>query len=82
MLTIRLQRGGKRHAPFYRLVIADKARHVTKKIIANIGTYSPATKVLNLTDKASLEKYLNSGATVSTTAKSILTKAGFNFVQK
>ena len=44
MLTIRLQRIGKRNSPSFRVVVAEKESHVTKKITEALGNYDPKTK--------------------------------------
>jgi small subunit ribosomal protein S16 len=74
MLIIRLQRTGKRHAPSYRLVVAEKARSVSKKIQEVLGTYSPATKVLVLKQGNTLEIHLKNNIQMSETVASILKK--------
>jgi len=57
MVKIRLQRQGKKKAPFYHIVVADSKSPRDGKIIEQIGTYdpmtNPATVVIN---KELLEK--------------------------
>ena len=74
MLIIRLQRTGKRHAPTYRLVVAEKQKSVSKKIHDIIGTYHPVSKQLVLKQGNKLETYLQNNIAKSETALSILKK--------
>ena len=41
MVKIRLQRAGKKKAPFYHIVVADSKSPRDGKIIEQIGTYNP-----------------------------------------
>ncbi len=44
MVVIRLARFGTKHAPKYRITVADHRRYVTGKYIEIIGTYNPAPR--------------------------------------
>ena len=44
MVKIRLQREGKKKAPFYHIVVADSKCPRDGKIIEKIGTYDPMTE--------------------------------------
>ena len=76
MVKIRLQRQGKKKAPFYHIVVADSKSPRDGKIIEQIGTYNPmtdpATVVLN---KELLEKWIKNGAKPTDTVKSLVEKA-------
>ena len=76
MVKIRLQREGKKKAPFYHIVVADSKSPRDGKIIEQIGTYdpmtNPATVVLN---KELLEKWIKNGAKPTDTVKSLIEKA-------
>ena len=76
MVKIRLQREGKKKAPFYHIVVADSRSPRDGKIIEQIGTYNPmtdpATVVLN---KELLEKWIKNGAKPTDTVKSLIEKA-------
>ena len=65
MVKIRLQREGKKKAPFYHIVVADSRSPRDGKIIEQIGTYDPmtepATVVLN---KELLEKWIKNGSMI------------------
>ena len=41
MVVIRLQRKGKPHQPYYRVVAIEKARGATGKPIEVLGSYNP-----------------------------------------
>ncbi len=76
MVKIRLQREGKKKAPYYHIVVADSRRARDGKIIEQIGTYdpmtNPATVVLN---KELLEKWIKNGAKPTDTVKALIEKA-------
>ena len=76
MVKIRLQRQGKKKAPFYHIVVADSRSPRDGKIIEQIGTYdpmtNPATVVLN---KELLEKWIKNGAKPTDTVKALIEKA-------
>src|SRR6185369_8249747 len=44
MLTIRLQRAGKRNRPEFRIVLAEKEASASKKFVEVLGNYNPRTK--------------------------------------
>ena len=44
MVKIRLQRVGKKKAPFYHVVVADSRSPRDGKIVEKIGTYNPMTE--------------------------------------
>ena len=44
MVKIRLQRQGKKRAPFYHIVVADSGSPRDGKIIEQLGTYDPMTE--------------------------------------
>lgn len=77
MLTIRLQRIGKRKQPYYRLVISEKTRDTQAKSLEILGNYGPTEnpKVLNFnTDR--IKYWLSVGAQTSNTVNNLLVKAG------
>jgi small subunit ribosomal protein S16 len=62
MLTIRLQRGGRKGHPHYRVIVQDSRFSPTSgRYAAMIGTYDPHTKATNI-DTAKAELYLSNGA--------------------
>lgn len=76
MVKIRLQREGKKRAPFYHIVVADSKSPRDGKIIELLGSYNPmtnpATVVLN---KELVEKWIKNGAKPTDTVKSLIEKA-------
>ncbi len=44
MVVIRLARFGTKHAPKYRITVADQRRYVTGKYIEVVGTYNPSPR--------------------------------------
>lgn len=59
MLTIRLQRGGKRNAPQYKLVLAQKTAANQKQFVEILGAYNPHTKELVIRDQERLNYWMN-----------------------
>ncbi|MNT54779.1 30S ribosomal protein S16 [compost metagenome] len=76
MVKIRLQREGKKRAPFYHIVVADSRSPRDGKIIEKLGSYNPmtdpATVVLN---KELVEKWIKNGAKPTDTVKALIEKA-------
>lgn len=76
MVKIRLQRHGKKKAPFYHIVVADSKSPRDGKIVEQIGTYdpmtNPATIVLN---QEKLEKWVKNGAQPTDTVKALIKNA-------
>ena len=76
MVKIRLQRVGKKKAPFYHVVVADSRKARNGRIIEQIGTYdpmtNPSTVVLN---KELVEKWIKNGAKPTDTAKRLIDEA-------
>ncbi len=75
MVKIRLQRAGKKKAPFYHIVVADSRSPRDGKIIEQIGTYDPMQEpsVLKL-DKEKVEKWIKNGAKPTDTVKRLIEK--------
>ena len=76
MVKIRLQRVGKKKAPFYHVVVADSRSPRDGKIIEQLGTYDPMTDpaTINL-DKEKVEKWIKNGAKPTDTVKALIEKA-------
>ena len=79
MVKIRLQRQGKKKAPFYHIVVADSRKARDGKIIEQIGTYDPMTNpaTINL-DKEKVEKWIKNGAKPTDTVKKLIENANKN----
>ena len=76
MVKIRLQREGKKKAPFYHIVVADSRRARDGRIIEKIGTYDPMTDPSTVVlDKALVEKWIKNGAKPTDTVKRLITEA-------
>ena len=68
MVKIRLQRQGKKKAPFYQIVVARDG-----KIIEQLGTYNPMTEPATICiDKEKVEKWIKNGAKPTDTVKSLI----------
>lgn len=76
MLTIRLQRGGRKGHPQYRVIVQDSRFSPSSgRYSALLGTYNPHTKDFNVdTEKATM--YLNNGAQPSDRVAMLLAKSG------
>ena len=76
MGKIRLQRQGKKKAPFYHIVVADSKSPRDGKIIEQIGTYDPMTKPSTIVlNKEKLEQWIKNGAQPTDTVKSLIKNA-------
>ena len=75
MVKIRLQRAGKKKAPFYHIVVADSKSPRDGKIIEQIGTYNPMVEPseLNL-DKEKVAQWIKNGAKPTDTVKRLIEK--------
>lgn len=76
MLTIRLQRGGRKGHPQYRVIVQDSRFSPTSgRYSALIGNYNPHSKELNI-DTAKATHYLSNGAQPSDRVAVLLSKSG------
>ena len=76
MVKIRLQRFGKKKAPFYHIVVADSKSPRDGKIIEQLGTYDPMTNPETVVvDKEKVEKWIKNGAKPTDTVKYLIDKA-------
>lgn len=74
MLTIRLQRKGKKHSPAYRVVLIDSRRAAKSgSVLEILGSYNPAKGETQLkADK--IKEWISKGAQVSDTAHNFLVR--------
>lgn len=73
MLSIRFSRTGKKHQPYFRILVQEKLRDPRGKFVEIIGNYNPRTKELNI--KEDRAKYwLGVGAKPSDTVHRLLAK--------
>ena len=76
MVKIRLQREGKKKAPFYHIVVADSKSPRDGKIIEQLGTYDPMTNPSTvIIDKELVEKWIKNGAKPTDTVKRLIAEA-------
>lgn len=75
MVKIRLQRFGKKKAPFYHIVVADSKSPRDGKIIEKIGTYNPMVDpaIIEL-DNEKVETWIKNGAKPTDTVKYLISK--------
>ena len=72
-VKIRLQRHGRKKAPFYHIVIADSRAPRDGKFIEKIGTYNPMTKPATMdVDRDKAFDWLQKGAQPTDTVRAIL----------
>ena len=73
MVKIRLQRVGKKKAPFYHIVVADSRSPRDGKIIEQIGTYNPMTNPAELNlDREKVAEWIKNGAKPTDTVKYLI----------
>ena len=75
MLKIRLQRHGARHAPFYRVVVAEATSPRDGRFIEILGTYNPQAHIRTEELKLRMERidhWLGVGAQPTDTARSLI----------
>lgn len=73
MVTIRLRRFGKKKAPFYRVVVADKRSRRDGRVIEFVGHYDPKNeKNIATVKKERIEYWLNQGAHPSRTVAQLI----------
>ena len=76
MVKIRLQREGKKKAPFYHIVVADSRSPRDGKIVEQIGTSDPMTNPSTIVlDKEKVEKWIKNGAKPTDTVKALIEQA-------
>lgn len=75
MLSLKLQRIGRRHQPAYRVVVAESRSKLIAPPIEDLGSYNPFSKALNV--KADRVKHwLSVGAQPTVTVHNLLAKNG------
>jgi small subunit ribosomal protein S16 len=71
MLTIRLQRTGKKNAADFRIVLAEKASAVSKKFVEVLGSYNPRRKDFKINEDR-LKYWIGQRAELSPTVHNLL----------
>lgn len=76
--VIRLQRGGRTHAPYYRVVVADSRTRGRGPIIDQIGVYHPCARPEPKVeiDQAKALDWLSKGAKPSATVRDVFSRQG------
>ncbi len=76
--VIRLRRGGRTHAPYYRIVVADSRKRVRGPVIEELGYYHPASpnEPKYKVDGPRALEWLKCGAKPSPTVRNLLSKEG------
>ncbi len=76
MVKIRLQRVGKKKAPFYHVVVADSRSPRDGKIIEQVGTFDPMTDPATIKiDTEKVATWIKNGAQPTDTVKALIEKA-------
>lgn len=77
MLKIRLRRMGKRNRPFFRVVVSDGRSTPTGAAVEEVGYYDPVQQPAQVKiDKERVQYWVDRGAQVSETVKSLIARAG------
>ncbi len=76
MLSIKLQRIGKKHQPSYRLVVAEGRSKLAAPPIEDLGAYSTFTKKATFR-KERVAHWIKMGAQPTATVHNLLVKYGF-----
>lgn len=74
MVKIRLKRLGRKHKPFYRMVVTDSRNRRDGAPLTELGYYNPMSKELKLNKTLALE-WIGKGAQVSDTAQRLINLA-------
>ncbi len=77
-VKIRLQRGGAKHAPHYRVVIAESSSRRDGRFVEKVGTYDPCNKDESQQLNLKLERidyWLSVGAQPTDTTRSLIKRA-------
>ncbi len=73
-VAIRFSRGGRRKAPFYRIIAIDSRKRREGRPLEFLGYYDPISKETNL-NAPSIKKWISTGAQCSETVENLLKKA-------
>ncbi|EKU94025.1 BS17 [Alloiococcus otitis] len=76
-VKIRMKRMGSKRRPYYRIVVSDSRRHVSKGSIEQIGTYNPISEEEDVKiDEELALKWLRNGAQPSDSVRKLLSDKG------
>lgn len=73
MLKIRLKRAGRKHRPFYTIVLMENLSRRSGKSLAELGYYEPLQKKISM-DTLALHKCLQNGAYPTNTVRHLIYK--------
>ncbi|MDA1208516.1 MAG: 30S ribosomal protein S16 [bacterium] len=83
MLVIRLQRTGRRNAPAYRIVAAEKTSPVKGKFVEMLGHYVPKHNPIEIKfNEERIRTLISNGAVPSNTVARLLSKQGMKGLDK
>jgi len=83
MLVIRLQRTGRRNAPAYRIVAAEKTAPVKGKFVEMLGHYLPRRDPIEIVfNEERISTLISNGAVPSNTVARLLSKQGMKGLDK
>ena len=76
MVKIRLQRGGAKKRPYYRVVAIDSRRQRDGRALQFLGTYDPNYQPERIQlDAESIQSWVDKGAQLSDTVRSLLKRS-------
>lgn len=70
-VKIRLSRVGKKHVPFYRIVVVDSHKKRDGAFLANLGTYDALHSAIVQFDAQGYDEWITKGALPTDSAKKI-----------
>ena len=75
--AIRLKRTGRKHQPYYRIVVLEKSKSRDTEVLEQIGFYNPRKNPseIRIEEEKALE-WLRNGAEPSKTVKDLFSKKG------
>ncbi len=77
MVRIRLTRMGRRHRPFYRIVVADSRAPRDGKVLDILGYYDPLKEPAEIkVDVEKVKSWLDKGAQPTDAVRGLLRKVG------
>ncbi len=81
MVTIRLARGGRPHKPVFTIVATDARYCRDGRFLEKLGQYIPKKAENSVTDvnTAALRAWVDKGATISDTVRTLLKKNNIKF---
>jgi small subunit ribosomal protein S16 len=73
VLSIRLKRMGRKHRPYYRLVVSDSRKRTTGDSVDEVGQYDPVPNPSKVTiDMERVDYWLSKGAKPSATVAKLI----------